>query len=62
MKNDLNQHLSMVLRELDQLTIQIRKTQDYSESAEYILTLREMVLEQMKGISEDSNHSDHQVR
>jgi len=57
---ELKQHLQGVLAELDKLSLQIRNTQDLSESAELILCLRELVQEQIEGhYREDSSFTTH---
>jgi hypothetical protein len=60
---ELKQFLQGTLAELNRLTDQIHRTRDYSEQAEYILSLREFVLEQIEvAPSEDSRHSAHPAR
>jgi hypothetical protein len=62
-KNELRQYLQGCLAELNKLAEQIRQTRDYSESAEYILCLREMITEQIETTtSENTSYSAHQAR
>ncbi|MDZ4678109.1 MAG: hypothetical protein SGI74_11455 [Oligoflexia bacterium] len=62
-KSDLKMYLQGTLKELNKLSAQIRDTQDYSEHAEYILTLRELILEQIEGATnENSNNPTHATR
>ncbi len=58
----LRERLAGTLTELDRLVEQIRSTQDYSESSELVLCLRELVLEQMESKKhEDSRYTAHQI-
>ena len=60
---ELRLFLQGTLHELNKLSEQIKVTRDYSEQAELILCLREMVSEQIEGsASENSCHSAHAVR
>lgn len=60
---ELRQFLQGTLAELNKLADQIRRTKDYSEQAEYILTLRELIIEQIDTQSyENTGHTDHAVR
>jgi hypothetical protein len=62
-KDELKQYLQGALKELNKLATQIRETQDYSEQAEYILILRELILEQIEGPTiENTNRPAHTTR
>ena len=62
-KKELKLFLQGTLHELNRLADQIRETHDYSEQAEYLLCLRELVLEQIGSAkNEDSSHSAHAAR
>ena len=58
--NELETYLKNTLIELDRLAEQIRQTQDFSEHAEYIMALRELILEQIP--HEDPSYTAHQIR
>ena len=58
----LRQHLQTVLSELDKLSQQIRDSHDFSESAELVLCLRELVQEQVESqYREDSCSATHSI-
>jgi hypothetical protein len=58
----LKQYLQGTFAELNKLAEQIRATQDYSEHAELILCLRELVEEQMGTKNcENSSHSTYAI-
>ena len=59
-KNELTAQLESTLLELNRLADQIRQSQDFSEEAELILTLRELVLEQMP--YENTDRTAHTIR
>ena len=60
---ELRLHLQGALHELNKLAEQIRDTKDYSEEAESLLCLKELVIEQMGIVkNEDSNHTTHATR
>lgn len=46
--DELQQYLQGTLAELDRLAEQVRKSHDFSESAELVLCLRELVAEQLE--------------
>ena len=55
--------LQGTLHELNKLSEQIRTTRDYSEQAELILCLHELVAEQIEaGPSENPSHTAHTIR
>jgi len=57
LNSELHQHLKSVLSELDRLSKQIRETADFSESAELVLCLRELVREQVENQYSENTHS-----
>ena len=61
---ELEKYLKSTLFELNKLAEQIHATKDYSEKAEYLLCLRELVIEQMREIPnfENTSHTDHATR
>ena len=60
---ELKASLQSTLFELNKLADQIRDTQDYSEQAEQILCLRELILEQIgANYGEDSRTANHATR
>ena len=59
-KNELTAQLESTLLELNRLADQIRQSQDFSEEADLILTLRELVLEQMP--YENTDRTAHTIR
>jgi hypothetical protein len=60
---ELVSSLQATLFQLNKLADQIRDTRDYSEQAEQILCLRELILEQIGATySEDSRHTTHSAR
>jgi hypothetical protein len=60
---ELKQALQSTLLELNKLSDQIKATRDYSEQAELILCLKELVIEQIgPGYHENLNHTAHATR
>ncbi len=62
-QEELKQFLQGALADLNKLSDHIREMQDYSEKAELILCLRELVQEQIEvPKSENSSHSAYATR
>ena len=62
-RSELRGHLKGTLKELDRLADQIRQTNDYSDSAELFLCLKELVGEQIEvSPLEDTCSSAHAIR
>ena len=62
-RTELKLFLQGTLFELNKVADQIREMKDYSEQSEYLLCLRELVLEQIgNNKNEDSSHSAHAAR
>jgi hypothetical protein len=61
--NELKVALQGTLHELTKLSEQIKTTRDYSDQAELILCLRELISEQIEAPScENTGHSAHAIR